>query len=163
MKLARADWQPEVDPTPPEDTSDVVVIDDQPRPEHGVAHAWRDFFVDMVAARHRVPVEAILSKSRRREVVRARDELAWRLRETGLALPAVGDLVGYADHTSAMMAIRRHQAWLDAARAREAEARPAQGIPELAKCPAAHLLPIGVSDPDHPPVGVSDLEEASDG
>lgn len=42
-------------------------------------------------------------------VVRARDAAVWALRGDGYSYPAIARIIGYADHTAAMLAYRRAQ------------------------------------------------------
>jgi chromosomal replication initiator protein len=70
--------------------------------------------VHEVATAHGLPDSAIYGYSRRAPVVRARDEASWRVRrEMGWSLPKIGRLLR-RDHTTVLVAIRRHQARVDA-------------------------------------------------
>jgi chromosomal replication initiator protein len=66
--------------------------------------------VRLVAARHRVPVEALLGRSRTAPVVTARQEAYWECRQhPHLSLPAIGRFFG-RDHSTVLLGIRRHEA-----------------------------------------------------
>lgn len=61
-----------------------------------------------VARRHRVPLQRILGPDRHRDVVYARQEAAWRLRNLGLSYPKIGQVLN-RDHTTIMYAVRQHE------------------------------------------------------
>jgi chromosomal replication initiator protein len=63
--------------------------------------------VERAARTFEVPRAALISGSRQRHIVQARQALAWALRQTHLelSLAAIGDLLGGRDHTTIMWAI----------------------------------------------------------
>jgi chromosomal replication initiation ATPase DnaA len=63
--------------------------------------------VSAVAARYGMNASLLLSTARDREVVKARDEAAWILRESGLTTEHVALALGRGDHTFAIEARRR--------------------------------------------------------
>lgn len=60
-----------------------------------------------IAARHGIALADLLSRSRRYSVVRARHELMWTLRETGLSYPRIARWLAM-DHTGVMHGVRKH-------------------------------------------------------
>lgn len=63
-----------------------------------------------VAARHKVPTQAILSKRRPRHIANARWEFWYLLRtELGWSYPRIAAFTGH-DHTSVMHGVRRYEA-----------------------------------------------------
>lgn len=80
--------------------------------------------VGEVAGRHRMPVAVVLGQSRRKAIVRARQEAMWEVRQrTNMSLPAIGRRFG-RDHTTALHGIRQHAARL-------AATTPAKPLPDL--------------------------------
>jgi chromosomal replication initiator protein len=66
-----------------------------------------------VAGKHGLSVKEVTGKSRRRNVVFARHEAAWRLsKETAHSTTEIGRRLNQ-DHTSVMYAIDRYQDYLD--------------------------------------------------
>jgi len=64
--------------------------------------------IDEVSRETEVPKPAILGRSRRRRLVRARWMAIARIRlETDLSLPEIGDLMGGRDHTTILHALRK--------------------------------------------------------
>lgn len=62
--------------------------------------------LEQAAWRHHVSVGDILSKSRLREVVRARQEAAWEFRQLNLSYPQIGAILG-RDHSTVLLAVRK--------------------------------------------------------
>lgn len=61
----------------------------------------------------------IMSQRRSPRVVQARHKVMWRLRhETEWSTPRIGKFLGDRDHTTILSGIRRHQARLDAGKAK---------------------------------------------
>jgi len=52
--------------------------------------------------------DLIRSRSRLPEIVRTRDEAAWRMRESGMTYSAIGRALGGMNHSSVITAVRRH-------------------------------------------------------
>ena len=61
------------------------------------------------AERHGVTTGAILSRSRRRPVVRARQEVCWELRQLNLSYPQIAELLD-RDHSTVLVAVRKVEA-----------------------------------------------------
>lgn len=79
-----------------------------------------------VAERHRLPVKMMLTRSPARRFSWPRQEAAWELRQETKtdgspkwSYPHIAARLNWEDHTTAMHAVRAHQARLDA-RAQEA-------------------------------------------
>jgi hypothetical protein len=65
-----------------------------------------------VCAKHSVPIRAVMSQRRQKELVKARQEICWRLREeTTWSLPQIGRFLG-RDHTSILHSCRAYEATL---------------------------------------------------
>ncbi len=74
----------------------------------------RLFYVQAIAERHGLPVEAVMGRCRQREYVLARQEAMWVLRNRlGDSLPRIGRLMG-RDHTTILHGIRAHEARVSA-------------------------------------------------
>lgn len=71
------------------------------------------FLVEDVAERHHVyPPKLVLSESRARHVVAARHELAFILHdEYGWSSETIAQALGWADHSTALRAIKKGQKW----------------------------------------------------
>lgn len=70
-----------------------------------------DTIIAEVEAKHRVGRLALLGRCRIKHIMRARQELYWRLREeTKLSWPALGRVVGNRDHTTVLTGARVHAA-----------------------------------------------------
>ena len=70
---------------------------------------WR-VVVEEVAKKHGIRVVELCSARRARELVNARHEAMWRLRnETTMSLPAIGRKLGGRDHTTVIHGIQRHE------------------------------------------------------
>ena len=68
-----------------------------------------------VSARYNISLEDIISKRRDQKLVRARQEIMYRLcTETDWSLPQIGRLLGNRDHTTILHGRRKFQALLDA-------------------------------------------------
>ena len=63
-----------------------------------------------IAARHRVPLDTIRSKTKLRSVVRARQEYWVALQDAGLSLARAGQITGGHDHTTVLYGVRQHRA-----------------------------------------------------
>ncbi|HWL86648.1 MAG TPA: hypothetical protein VNO21_12645 [Polyangiaceae bacterium] len=115
MILARANWQPERDVAPEAlaPSNAAASLDDHPPTDREVAEYWLAFYTERVARRHRLEPSAILAPCRKAHVVRARDELFWRLREAKITCETIALLV-HMDRTSVAEAVRRHQRWPNA-------------------------------------------------
>ena len=75
--------------------------------------------LERVSFVRRVSVEGIMSESRGLPLVRARDEVSWLARKhLGLSYTAIARQLGGRDHTTVLHGVRRHQARIDAARAK---------------------------------------------
>ncbi len=62
-----------------------------------------------VASRHGMTVDEMLTTSRERRFVRARQEAMWEIRQrTHLSLPQIAQRFGHKDHTSVLHAVRVH-------------------------------------------------------
>lgn len=71
---------------------------------------WR-IIVDQVAAKHNLTANDVRSARRAHEVVVARHECFYRLKnETTMSLPQIGRLMGNKDHTTVLHGIHRHEA-----------------------------------------------------
>jgi len=68
------------------------------------------------------PADIVVGGNRRPRTVLARQAMAWLLRERGLSLYEVADLVGYKDHTSVMFAMDKMTTQPEALRQRLQEA-----------------------------------------
>lgn len=66
-----------------------------------------------VARQYNVPPTALTSRAQTARLVWPRSVLAWTLREQGLSYPAIGRAL-HRDHSTAMAAVRRVQAEVDA-------------------------------------------------
>ena len=66
-----------------------------------------------ICRKHHVLPQQVLSPSRLKTVVAARNACCWHLRELGMSLPEVATLVGFSDHTSVMHAVRQHRKRLE--------------------------------------------------
>jgi chromosomal replication initiation ATPase DnaA len=65
--------------------------------------------------RHNLTWAEVLGKTRKHNVVVARQEVCWRLyKERKLSLPRIGRLVGNRDHTTVLHSVRQHQSRLEA-------------------------------------------------
>lgn len=74
------------------------------------AFKWREI-VEEVATKHQLRVVDLCSARRGRELVWARHEAMWRLRnETNMSLPAIGRKLGGRDHTTVLHGIQKHEA-----------------------------------------------------
>ena len=74
----------------------------EPRRETGAEKVAR------VAARHRVTVKRVMSRTTDREVIRARQEAFWTLREEmGWSSPRIGQFF-HMDHTTVLWGIQQH-------------------------------------------------------
>lgn len=62
--------------------------------------------LEQAAWRNHVSVDDVLSKSRLREVVKARQEAAWELRQLNLSYPQIGAILG-RDHSTVLLAVRK--------------------------------------------------------
>lgn len=70
---------------------------------------WKQIALD-VGKKHGVKLNEITSIRRARYIVLARDEALWRCRnETSLSFPQIGRLFGGRDHSTILVAIRRHE------------------------------------------------------
>ena len=65
--------------------------------------------LEEVAKAMRARSDLLRSPLRERGIVRQRDEAAWRLRESGMTLVAIGRALGGRDHSTILSAIRRHE------------------------------------------------------
>lgn len=72
-----------------------------------------DWLVALIAKHHHVyPPELVLSESRARHVVAARHELAFILSdEYGWSSETIAQALGWADHSTALRAIKKGQKW----------------------------------------------------
>ena len=68
-----------------------------------------------VAAAHSLSQEDILGPSRKLRIVRARQEVMWRLRQApfGWSYHRIGRFMRSRDHTTALHGVRQHQARLE--------------------------------------------------
>lgn len=82
---------------------------------------WKDI-VREVCAKHGIGINDIRSRTRARNIVAARYEAIYRLRqETLLSLPEIGRRMGGFDHSTVIYSIAKHKAFM-AAQATEARA-----------------------------------------
>lgn len=87
---------------------DILVIESSAVPLTDPPRIIRD-----VCDKHGVTRGELLGGQRQRRIVHARDEAAYRLkRETTLSLPLIGRKLGGKDHSTVILAIRRHEARL---------------------------------------------------
>lgn len=71
--------------------------------------------IDEVCAKHNVKYREIVGDSRSVPIVRARQEVCYRIREERqLSWPQIGRLVGGRDHTTALHSYRVHKARIEA-------------------------------------------------
>jgi hypothetical protein len=85
---------------------DIIYLTEAPLPQPS---AWRVILVE-VAKAHGLTVETMISASRHRPVVEARQEAMWRMRvETNMSFPAIAHRCGGRDHTTAISGIRAHE------------------------------------------------------
>ena len=78
-----------------------------------------DDVLERVSFVRRVSVKGVISGDRGAPLVRARDEVSWLAKKhLGLSYPAIAKHLGERDHTTILAAVRRHQARLDALRAK---------------------------------------------
>lgn len=63
--------------------------------------------IALIAAKHRLNVDQIMSSDRRYRTSRARQEVMWTFRQDGWSFPKIGALVG-RDHTTVMHGVRAH-------------------------------------------------------
>ena len=64
-----------------------------------------------VCVKHGLEKSAIKGRSRLRHITRAKQEYAWRLRtELEWSYPAVATALNWGDHTTAMHAVKAHEA-----------------------------------------------------
>lgn len=61
-----------------------------------------------IAAQHCVDFAELMSRSRRRPVVRARHELMWKLRQAGLSYPRIARALA-VDHTGVIYGVHKHE------------------------------------------------------
>jgi chromosomal replication initiator protein len=81
-----------------------IVVTEPPR-------NYRREILREVAANRGVQPQEILSRDKTRRVVKVRDEVIWRWRsELGYSYPKIARHIGMRDHTSALHAVRRHEA-----------------------------------------------------
>lgn len=70
---------------------------------------WKQILAE-VCAKHDISPMDILSARRRADIVVARQECMWRIRnETPLSLPQIGDRLGGRDHTTILYGVRMHE------------------------------------------------------
>lgn len=94
-------------------TKVVNLRDEVTRPEIKVIGPARRI-IDEVAAKHEFSSAAIVGRSRKKAIVAARNEAAWRIvNELGYSLPQTGKLLD-RDHSTVIHACRRHEESLDA-------------------------------------------------
>lgn len=113
----RSAWQPETDPAPSDrfpmalDGIDAVVLADDEGPGTvGYAAArGHSVMLCLVAGRHNVTPDEIMSRSRRKSHAAARHEFAYELRKMRLSWHIIGNILG-RDHTTALYAARAHAA-----------------------------------------------------
>lgn len=68
-----------------------------------------------VLLKHELTWTSVISARRHSQLVRARQELMWRLqRETTMSLPQIGRFIGGRDHTTVLHGARQHQKRVDA-------------------------------------------------
>ena len=73
-----------------------------------------------VAAKHNLRVFDLKSVRRRRDLVKARHEAAYRIhKETTFSLPQIGRILGDRDHTTILHAVRAHQKRIDSGEAEQ--------------------------------------------
>jgi hypothetical protein len=85
------------------------------RGRSSVVRNWRAL-VRHIAEKHGVTMKDVISDFRDREVVAARFECYWHMREVlKMSFPAIGAALGGKDHTSVLHGYRRHKAKLEAA------------------------------------------------
>jgi len=53
------------------------------------------------------PADMITENRRQPQVAKARQAAAWLLRDAGMTYPQIGKVLGYADHTTALYAVRK--------------------------------------------------------
>ena len=69
-----------------------------------------DVIIYRVAKAHEISVADIKGSCRKKYIVAARQEAAWRLREERkLTLNQIGSLLGHKDHTTILHAIKAHE------------------------------------------------------
>lgn len=69
----------------------------------------RSRILNEVAAQHGMTVAQMMGKNRRYEVVRARQEVMWRLNLLGMSTPRIGQWLK-KDHSTVLHGIERHHA-----------------------------------------------------
>jgi len=67
------------------------------------------YLLKTVAEKHGVSVEEIISNSRDFHICRARDEAAYKLKNSGRSNASVGKILGDRDHSTIIAAVRRHE------------------------------------------------------
>lgn len=76
--------------------------------------AWKNILIE-TAMKHGMTMERLVSTSRKREVVMARNEAMWRMKhEAGMSYPAICRRVGLLDHSSSIHGVKQYQKLLDA-------------------------------------------------
>ena len=68
--------------------------------------------IEEICARHKVPAKDVLSKKRNKELVRARDEICWTLRQEDpvkWTFQKIGIRMGGRDHATIVTAVGRHE------------------------------------------------------
>ena len=71
---------------------------------------WK-LIIREVCLKHSVKLNEIMSTRRRRNIVDARHEAFYRLKnETSLSLPQIGRMMGGFDHTTVLHGVKRHEA-----------------------------------------------------
>jgi chromosomal replication initiation ATPase DnaA len=68
----------------------------------------RELIIQQVCRAHGLPVPWVLGKSRVQRIVRARQEIMWKLNLLGLSMPQIGKRLN-RDHTTVLHGIRKHQ------------------------------------------------------
>lgn len=103
-----------IEPTPANDDEaedNIVITDEKVKLEYlrlANVPSWKRICVE-VCYKHDVSLVQLVSPSRFREVVAARNEAMYRMRqEVGMSLTMIGRRVGGRDHTTALWGIEKH-------------------------------------------------------
>jgi chromosomal replication initiation ATPase DnaA len=109
----------------PEPQRDILEIASKPDVE---AFVFRpEAIIKEVAKKHRITIADIKGPWRKKELVAARMECVWRLRqETNFSFPRIARAIGRADHTSALHLYKKYKA-LNPAACEEAAPAPDSG------------------------------------
>lgn len=77
--------------------------------EVGYENAIGAGILEGVASKYGMPVKALVGPSRRKDLVQARNEAAYLMRNEGLSLKQIGRFLGRRDHSTIINCLRRYE------------------------------------------------------